>query len=141
MPKVYEARGGWYATRIADPDARLLAYFGARGIDITGPDNAATVSGRHSNYRTRWNRAFVRAMHYWNDDRHGGPGGPLEIQVGIPKPAGPGVPAGWSVRLRIRRGGPNRARRAVERKKHGDRIWTDDGGQGGRFSDIEGRDW
>lgn len=142
LARTYAQRGGWYATRITDPRPEHLAYFGRTyGIDLTGPDNAATVSGRHINYRTRWNRAFVRAVSYRNDARHGGPGGPIEIQVGRPKPAGPGVPAGWSVRLRVRRGGEGRARRAVERKKPADRIWLDDGQQGGRFSDVNGRDW
>lgn len=143
LQRVYEQRGGWYATRITDPPPSLLAYFGAKhDIDLTGPDNAATISGRHINYRTRWNRGFVRAVNYRNDRRHGGPGGPLEIQVGRPKPAGPGnTPAGWAVRLRVRRGGDKRARRAVERKKYGDRIWTGDGEPGGRFHDITGRDW
>lgn len=141
LQRAYEQRGGWYATRITDPLPAHLLYFRRLGIDVTGPDNAATISGRHINYRTRWNRSFVRCLHYHNDDRHGGPGGPLEIQVGAPKPASPGVPAGWSVRLRIRRGGEGRAYRAVQRKAYGDRIWLEDGEPGGRFSDKEGRDW
>ena len=140
--RAYERRGGWYATRIPDPQPAHLLYFrDVWGIDVTGPDNAATISGRHINYRTRWNRSFVRALNYGNDGRHGGPGGSLEIQVGVPKPASPGAPAGWSVRLRVRRGGERRARRAVERKKDGDRIWLDGGDRGGRFHDVNGRDW
>lgn len=138
MPRVYAQQGRWYATRITDPRPEHLAYFATNfEIDVTGPDNAATISGRHVNYRTRWNRSFVRAMHYYNKFHEEKP---LEIQVGRPKAAAPGLPSGWAVRLRVSRS-ESRAQRAVRRKAERDRIWVGDKEPGGRFSDITGRDW
>ena len=139
LARVYQQRtGSWYATRIADPSAAHILYFlRVWDIDVTGPDRASTVSGRHVNYRTRWNRGFTRAVYYANK---AGPGRPLEIQVGSPKAAGGGLPAGWAVRIRVRRGG-SAAMRAVGRKRDIDRIWLDDGEAGGKFSLIGKRDW
>lgn len=135
LARVYQQKTGrWYGTRIRNPDTAHVRYYLARwDIDITGPDNAGTISGRHNNYRTRWNRAFVRAVYRRNMPKNGGKGSALQIQVGSPKAAAPGLPAGWAVRIRKR---PKGRLPGAER----DRIWTDDGQQGGRFSDQQW-DW
>ena len=46
----------------------------------------------------------------------------------------------WAVRARVAYGGKT-ARRVVESKRAADRIYTDDGSMGGRFSVAERRDW
>jgi hypothetical protein len=140
LRRAYAQKGGWVSTIIADPKPRHVAMFAELGIDVTGPDNAATLSGKRKNMRTRWCRAYVRAFYHANDPRHGGPGRAMEIEVGVHKPAVGRVPAGRVVRARIRRGG-SVSLRAVQRKPEDDRIWTDEGGRGGRFADISRRDW
>lgn len=135
LRRVYEQRTGrWYATRIRNPRPEHVTYFLRMwDIDVTGPDNAGTISGKRNNYRTRWNRAFVRAIYRRNLPKNGGKGSALQIQVGSPKVAAPGLPAGWAVRIRKRPKG------TVPRREV-DRIWTDSGERGGRFSD-QNWDW
>lgn len=143
LARARSARGGWAATRIADPSPRQrAALMGAYGIDPDGPDRPSAVGGRRGglNARTRWARGFVRAIHYINDTRHGGPGLALEVDVGAHKPALGVIPAGRAVRVRVRRGGQV-AVRAVSRKPDSARIWTDEGVPAGRFSDPSRRDW
>lgn len=157
LQRVYAARGGWAATRLADPPADIRRWAAGLGIDPLGPDNASTVSGQHANYRTRWGRAFVRAMYYQHKwyggaQRRGGPGlrdarrtvpyaRPLEIEVGRHVPARGTIPAGRLVRARLRPGGQT-ARRAVQHKPVSARVYDNDGDpDGGRWSDPERRDW
>jgi hypothetical protein len=140
LSRAYELRGAWFSTIIKDPTPRQASMFAAIGIDVDGRDNAATMSGKRMNCRTRWCRAFVRAVYYANDDRHGGPGRAIEIEVGARKPAVGRTPAGRAVRVRVRRSG-SVALKAVQRKADDDRIWSDEGQPAGRFSDISGRDW
>lgn len=136
------ARGGWAATRIADPSPRQrAALMQAYGIDPDGPDRPSTARRRGGlNARTRWCRGFVRAVYWANDTRHGGPGLALEVEVGVHRPALGVIPAGRAVRLRVRRGGQV-AVRTVGRKPDSARIWDDAGFPAGRFSDPALRDW
>lgn len=143
IARARQLRGGWYATRIGDPSPRQrAALMAVYGIDPDGPDNVSAVGGRRGglNARTRWARGFVRAIHYANDTRHGGPGLALQIEVGAHKPALGVIPAGRAVRVRVRRGG-SVAVRAVGRKPVSARIWDDGGLPAGRFSDPALRDW
>ena len=59
--------------------------------------------------------------------------GPRLTKLGV-------IPAGRKLEVMIDRGGQVAAR-AVQRMDDEARIWTDDGGMGGRFSLVEGRDW
>jgi hypothetical protein len=160
LSRVYAApRGQWIMTRLADPTDRHRRWGLAHGWDLDGPDNAFTLSGKHINAHTRWGRAFMRAL--WYNHRQYGPeagrgargirsarrmaptGTALQIEWGRRLPGsstGRVLPAGRAVRIRIAYGGRT-ARRVVMAKSSRDRIYTDDGGMGGRFSIAEGRDW
>lgn len=160
LARVYAARrGAWVMTRLADPTDRHRAWARALyGIDLDGPDNAPTLSGRRLDARTRWGRAFMRALwyqHRWYGPAAGKAGGvrtarrmtpasaALQVQWGRRLPGsatGRMLPAGRAVRVRVAYGGKT-ARRVVQAKRYGDRIYTDDGGQAGRFSVAAERDW
>lgn len=144
LQRARRARGGWQGTRIADPSDRQRAALAALGINVDARDNPSAIGGRARggqgiDAKTRWARAFVRAVQYQNDRRHGGPGLALEVQVGRHKVAGVRVPAGRAVRLRVRRGGQV-AQRAVERMPDAARVYTEHG-PGQRWSDPNLRDW
>ena len=160
LARVYAVkRGTWVMTRLADPTDRHRRWAEANGWDLDGPDNAATLSGRHVDARTRWGRAFMRSLYYQH--RWYGPepgrgargvraerrtvptGAALQVEWGRRLPGsktGQVLPAGRAVRVRIAYGGKT-ARRVVERKAYADRIYTDDGDAGGRYSVAAGRDW
>jgi len=159
LRRVYAARGAWVTTRLADPDERTRRWAAGLGIDPAGPDNASTVSGSHVNYRSRWGRAFARAMYYqhkWygSAQHRGGPAlrpaadkrmvpyaRPLELEIGRHVPARGAIPAGRLVRARLRPGGQT-ARNAVNRKPVSQRIYDNAGEpDGGRWSDVNRRDW
>lgn len=160
LARVYtERRGTWVMTRLADPTDRHRSWARGQGIDLDGPDNAATLSGKHINAYSRWGRAFMRAL--WYQHRHFGPeegrgargirterrmsptGSALQVEWGRRLPGsktGQMLPAGRAVRIRIAYGGKI-ARRVVESKVIADRIYQDDGSKGGRFSIAAERDW
>lgn len=142
LEQARKARGEWYGTRIADPSARQRAMLARLGINVDGRDNPSAIGGRAgaTSAKTRWARGFVRAVHYQNDRRNGGPGLALELEVGRHKEAGVTVPAGRAVRMRIRRGG-SVAQRAVRQLPDARRIYTDQGYPGLRWSDPAKRDW
>jgi hypothetical protein len=72
LARTYAApRGQWIMTRLADPTDRHRLWAKLHGIDLDGPDNAQTLSGKHINAHTRWGRAFMRAL--WYQHRHYGP--------------------------------------------------------------------
>ena len=137
LDRAYRARGKWVATRIRDPRPGEVARFASMGIDVNGRDNAATLSGKHANYKTRWGRGFARALYRANSMNGNRP---VELEIGVHKPATGVIPAGRAVRARLRRGG-SVAKRAVQRKADDDRIFDDEGFPAGRWSDPEGRDW
>lgn len=104
--------------------------------------------------RTRWVRAYVRALYYqhkWFSPTSGtvmrssrrmvaAPHGALEVRVGRRLNVLGVLPAGRQVEVRIRAGGET-ARRAVYKMDESERIWTGQGRAGGRFAEISGRDW
>lgn len=154
LERVYAAKGEWVLTRLADPGPRTRAFASAIGVDLDGPDNAPTRSGKRQDAHTRYGRSFVRALHYIH--KWYGPGSrpgrlrrskrmvpyerPLEIEWGRRVPALGVIPAGRAVRVRVR---PGRAvaRRAVQRLADADRIYADEGDPAGRHAEAEGRDW
>jgi hypothetical protein len=157
LARVYAARRGqWVMTRLADPTDRHRAWARASGWDLDGPDNAPTLSGRHVNAHTRWGRAFMRAL--WYQHRQYGPepgrgargvrasrraapnSSALQVEWGRRLPGSDVLPRGRAVRVRIAVSGKT-ARRVVQAKRGGDRIYLDDGSMGGRFSVAGERDW
>lgn len=157
LARVYAARRGqWVMTRLADPTDRHRAWARANGWDLDGPDNAPTLSGRHVNAHTRWGRAFTRALYYqhrWygpepgrgarsvRASRRAAPTGTaLQLEWGRRLPGSATLPRGRAVRIRIAYGGRT-ARRVVESKAYGDRIYTDDGDAAGRYAVAAQRDW
>lgn len=166
LERAYAApRGTWVSTRLADPGIRARTYAVSLGIDLDGPDNPSATGGRSpkTNARSRWGRAFIRALHYqhkwyspyrasmgWQRRRAPREAGALEWQVGRHIPASPqfdpanpragGFPAGRAVRVRMRPGGKAKLR-AVQAKPDSDRIYLDSGEAGARHSDPSLRDW
>lgn len=134
LRRVIAHRGNWYAARIADPTPDQAAYFAQTGYDPFGRDDK---SGRGSlNARDAWRRAFVRAVYRANDTRNGGPGRPIQLEVGRKMPRRGILPPGRPVRARTRPGG-EQARRAVARMPEALR-WAHGGGAA---SDTSRRDW
>lgn len=142
LRRAYAARGQWVGIPVADPSDRLRLRLLALGIDPLGPDAPSAIGGRRSglNARDRWRRAFVRALYRANDGRRGGPGRPIQVEVGVKLPRRGVIPPRRPVRVRVRPGG-KAAMRAVDRKPDRQRIWVGDGGTGHRFSDPSLRDW
>lgn len=143
--------GAWVRTRLADPSAAHRAWASGFGIDVDGPDNAPTRSGRRQDMRSRWGRAFARSLHYqlkwYGSDRRMrrtqrmvAYDRPMEIRFGRRMPARGIIPAGREVEIRLLRRG-RAARSAVQAQPPGARIYDDDGNPGGRHSVAELRDW
>jgi len=160
LARVYAApRGTWVMTRLADPTPRHRAWAAGNGWDLDGPDNAPTLSGRHADARSRWGRAFLRALyhqHRWYGPRGAGQGqgvraarrtvpagAALQVEWGRRLPGsatGRVLPAGRAVRARVLAGGMT-ARRAVQGRADAGRVYDRDGAPGGRHSVAEERDW
>lgn len=152
LARAYETPGEWVTTRLAGPGPQHLAGFAAQGINVLGPDNASTVSGRHLDYRTRWGRGFARSVFYvnkWQTTRTGraarrrrmtANARPVEVEIGRQLRALGVIPAGRLVRIRVHTGG-QAAAAAVTRKPASQRIFDDEGNPAARRSDPEGRDW
>lgn len=138
LARVYRANGGWAATRLADPSPAQLARWLLWGINVRGPD---PMPGRAA--RTRWARAYVRALwyqHKWfsGDPDTGGwrsvrraswrrPG--IQVEIGRHRPAVGLIPAGYPVRVRL--GDPDVKLKPSEE-------WADGGP---RWADPSDRDW
>lgn len=157
LMRAYANPGTWQMTRISDPGPRTRAQFRAQGIDVEARDKGGSAVGGRSggrNARTRWIRGMVRAVYYqhkwysgggtkgWRTNRRTAPRetGAIRFEVGRHMPAVGLIPAGHAFRLMLDKGGVN-ADRAVTRLSDRDRIFTDDGGQGRRWSDPGLRDW
>lgn len=152
LERAYASPGTWVAHRLFDPPPAVRQRY-ARwyGIDVAGPDNAATLSGRRDNMRSRWARGFARSL-WWNhrnyysrgelgSRRRTSPAGrPLQVQAGR-RLAAVGIlpPSRW-VRVRVLSGGQAKLR-AVARLSDDDRIAYRDGPVGGRWNPPEERDW
>jgi hypothetical protein len=145
LERAYARPGAWVMTRVADPGPGGIAY---------GADRPSVAGGTGLNARTRWCRAFVRALyfqHKWYSGAHGSgwraqrrtaprSAGALRVQVGVHRPATGIIPAGRAVRIRIDRGGQAKER-AVRRMPDSARIFRDDGSTAARWSDPNLRDW
>ena len=138
LDRVYRAGGGWAATRLADPSAAQLAWWIMHGINVRGRD---PVPGGAA--RTRWGRAFIRALNHqhkwWSGDPDTGgwretrraswrrPG--IQAEIGRHRPLLGVIPAGYTVRVRL--GDPKAKIKPGEE-------WADGGP---RWADPADRDW
>lgn len=145
LARAYAAHGGWASTRLQDPTPAQLAWWIAHGINVLGADPA----GRGGmNARSRWGRAYVRALwyqHKWYsaDPSTGGwrdlprasmrtPG--IQVEVGPHRLALGVIPAGRPVRVRVA------SVRAAEARGRPEEAWAwADGGP--RWADPDRRDW
>ena len=139
LGRAYAKVGKRVTTRLADPEARHIAHFAGQGINVLGPDNASTVSGRHYDARSRWARGFIRSLHYVNGHEFGGL--PLKVEVGRRVRRLGIIPAGREVSARVFLSGGRGARRAVAALPESERIFDPEGNPGPRSADPEGRDW
>jgi hypothetical protein len=155
LARAYAKPGEWVMTRLADPTpgeaARCLAWY---GINVLGPDNAPTQSGRRQDAHTRWGRGFVRALYYqhkwwsglgssgWRASKRTTPrtAGALQVEWGRRLPVLGVIPAGRAVRVRLARGG-QAAAKAVAAKGEGARIYDARGNPAGRHAEASERDW
>lgn len=128
--------GQWVATRILQPTDWQRARLARRGIFPDGPDNTSAQGGRSraTNARTRWGRAFVRAVYY-----NRAQGEAVKVEVGIMRPAVGRIPRGRAVRVAVLP--PGEAFGAAAELPERRRIYDDEGHPGGRWSDPERRDW
>lgn len=136
-PDRVRVEGGWVSYRLPAPAPDEVRYIMRyHQIDVTGPDHSLAVGGRGLNARSRWGRAFVRALYRLNKKSKAGP---LEVTVSRRYRAVGIIPAGWDVRIRH----PSRsgAIAAVQRKPDSARIYDDDGETAKRWADYEKRDW
>lgn len=148
LGRAYNARGGWASTRLKDPTAAQLARWLLQGINVLGRD---PVPRGGFNARTRWARAYCRALwfqHKWfsGDPDTGGwraerrttmrtPG--IEIEVGRHKPVLGVLPAGFAIRVRVAD-----TRAAARRNRDRETwAWNEDGEPGPRWGDPADRDW
>lgn len=142
LDRAYRAPGQWRPTRLADPEPRHLAEFAARGISVLGPDDASVPGGPGLNARSRWARAFVRALYHQHTLWSGGapgvwrgerrrvprPAAEIELRVGHRVPALGVLPAGRMIHLRYDPGRPAQ-------------LVRDRGEAGPHQSDLRLRDW
>lgn len=144
LARVYRARGAWVSTRLADPTPAQVAMWWLRGINVLAGD---PVPRGGLNARSRWARAYVRALwyqHKWYSLRGGGgwreerrmvmrhPG--IQVEVGPHRAALGVIPAGRPVRVRL--ADPAEA----EERGRPERAWAwADGGP--RAADPTRRDW
>lgn len=156
LMRAYARPGQWVGTRLAVPDRRTERYLAAQGIQWAARDQPSAKSRTGGlNARTRWARAFVRAIyfqHNWysgggragfraerrREERHSGA---IKIEVGRAIGAGDGRPAGRAVRIKFFPRGGQVAAAAAARLPDSDRIFTDSGEQTSRSSDPALRDW
>lgn len=130
LERARKARGEWVPIPLAEPtDGQRRRILARWGIDVRGPD---TATGRAA--RTRWARAYVRAINRVNK-RQGG--GPIIVQVGQRVNLG-GRPA-RAVRIATRKGG--RAAYDAARAKPATQRIYDGGKPGARWADPSLRDW
>lgn len=144
LTRAYKARGGWASTRLKDPTPIQVALWMARGIRVLGPD---PVPRGGMNARSRWARAYVRALWYQHKWYSGAPGGGwrtqpraamrwpgIEVEIGPHRPATGVIPAGRPVKIRVANVRQARASGAPS----DDWSWSDDGPRRG---DVSFRDW
>jgi hypothetical protein len=143
LDRAYRAHGAWAGSRLADPTPAQMARWLTHGINVLGPD---PVQRGGFNARSRWCRAFVRALWYQHKWFSGAPGGGwrpepratfrtpgIQVEVGVHRATLGVIPAGRVVRVRL---ADKKAAEANGRPR--DRwAWAD----GDRRSEPERRDW
>jgi hypothetical protein len=147
LDRAYARPGEWASTRLVDPGPGELAQWGH--LDPLGPD---PVAGRR--YRTRWGRAFARAIyhqHRWySPHSQAGPwrakkrttsrrSGALLVEAGVYKPAVGVIPRGLAFRVMLAHGGRAKAD-AVANLPLWQR-WSAGDGPGPASAQIGARDW
>lgn len=154
LGRAYSRPGFWAETRLVPPTARQVRWAAGLGIDVTGPDDVSARGGRGIDARTRWARAFIRALYYQHRWYSGGPdgawrparrtaprrSGALRVEVGRQAARLGVIPAGRIVRVQLDTGGMAKAR-AVAAMPESEQYVTNDGGRGRRWSDPGLRDW
>jgi len=144
LTRVYQARGGWASTRLADPSPAQMGLWITHGINITGRDPVERGGFRAPN---RWCRAYTRALWYQHKWYSGAPGGGwraqkraamrwpgIEVEFGRHRTVLGVIPAGYPVRVRLA------SAAAAARLDRPEESWAwADGGQ--RWADPAGRDW
>jgi hypothetical protein len=144
LTRAYRARGGWAATRLKDPTPVEVARWWARGIHVLARDPAPRGG---MNARTRWGRAYVRALWYQHKWYSAAPGGGwrpqpraamrwpgIQVEIGPHRPATGVIPAGRPVRVRV----ANRRQARASDTPEDQWAWADNGA---RRADISDRDW
>lgn len=127
------AASGWITTRLADPTPRQIRRWQMSDrIDVTAADPVR----RGLNARTRWGRAFVRSLYAQLRETDG----PLRVEIGRRVPELGVLPAGRQVRIRLD-SGARAALAAVRRLPGSQRIYLEDGSEGGAHADNDDRDW
>jgi hypothetical protein len=147
LDRAYARPGEWQHTRLVDPTpAELIRW---RGHDPLGPD---PVTG--ARYRTRWGRAFARALYYqhrwWSPHSQTGPwrttkrptvrkSGALLVEAGRYKPALGILPRGLSFRVMLLPAGA--AMRDAVAGLPASQRWAGPAGHGPASSTLDDRDW
>jgi hypothetical protein len=154
--RAYAKPGQWVTTRVTDPTPRQAGYASERGIDVHGPDNPSVRGGKGIDAKTRWMRAFIRALYYQHSN-YGEPsvvslrsagrpwtfprdsryhsGGSVRVQVGQHRPALGVIPAGRIIRIML----VSAAAATAEINRRPESYRSDSGGP--RQSDPSLRDW
>lgn len=155
LDRAYDTPGEWVTTRLANPGLRHRTIATGMGVSLMGADNASARGGGGLDARTRWMRAFIRALYYqhawysttapghpWRRGRRGVPrsAGALRVRVGRALPVRGVIPAGREISVRLEAGGAS-ALRAVRGLAEADRIFDDGGEPSERWSDPSLRDW
>lgn len=145
LSRAYATPGQWAGTRLADPSDAHIRFANSHNIFPLARDD---VPGGQA--RTRWARAYVRALYFqhkwysaggtggWRSSRRTAPrnAGGLVVEVGRALPATGVIPRGRAVRVKLMRGG--QAKEAAVAKIPEERIWADGGPA---WADPRRRDW
>lgn len=131
LARAYRHPGTWQKTRLTAPGPRQRAYLAGHGIDPDAPDQPSIPGRKSLNARTRWARAFVRALYYqhkwwsprargqgWRSSRRtvARPAAGLEVQVGRWLPALGAIPAGRAIQVKYTRPPATRRHGPVSRR-------------------------
>lgn len=115
LDRVYAARGGWAVTRLASPTPEQAGYWLFQGVPVWGPDPVHRQNPDGLDARSRWMRAYIRALwrqhQFWSGDPDTGgwraqrrttrrPDG-IQIRVGRLMPVRGIIPAGREIRVRM----------------------------------------
>lgn len=141
LERAYSSPGRTAVTRLANPtEAQRQQILAAYGIDVTAPDDAGQGQAR-----TRWGRAFLRAVtyqHRWyftrgdhlrQQRRLTESPRPVKVTIGRALPVRGVIPAGRLVTVEIFAGGKAKAA-AVSRLPASRRYITEQGTVGPTFN-------